>query len=94
MTKAEIISILAEGTGLTKNETAALIDGLIATMRYALKNEETVEIRGIGTFKVVQRKARQIRNPNSGQLIEVPSHKTLKFRISSDLKKYLNQSGK
>ncbi len=92
MTKAEIITILAEGTGLTKNETAAIIDGLIATMRYALKKEETVEIRGIGSFKVIQRKARQVRNPNSGQLLEVPSHKTIKFKVSSDLKKYLNQS--
>lgn len=92
MTKAEIISILAEGTGLTRTETAAVIDGLIATMRYTLKKEETVEIRGIGSFKVIQRKARQVRNPNSGQLLEVPSHKTLKFKVSSDLKKYLNQS--
>lgn len=90
MTKAEIISILAEGTGLTKVETAAVIDGLIATIRYALKKDEHFELRGLGTFKIVERKARNVRNPNSGEIMHVPAKKTLVFRVARDLKRYIN----
>jgi len=90
MTKADLITILAEGTGLTKVETSAVIDGLIATVRFTLKEEGHFEIRGVGTFKVVERKARQIRNPQTGRLMQVPAKKSVSFRPSSDLKRYLN----
>lgn len=90
MTKSEIISILAEGTGLTKVETTAVIDGLIATLRYALKRDGHFEIRGLGSFKVVERQARRVRNPNTGEMIDVPAKNTLSFRVATDLKRYVN----
>ena len=50
MTKAEIVEVIASGTGLTKVETAAVIDGFLATVSYALQNGDRVELRGFGTF--------------------------------------------
>lgn len=91
MTKSEVVAILAEGTGLTKVETTAVIDGLIATLRYTLKQEEHFELRGLGTFKVVERKPRKVRNPNTGEMMHVPKKKTLVFRVANDLKRYINE---
>src|SRR5574341_201388 len=58
MTKAQIIDILAEGTGLTKVETAAVIDGFLATINWAVSQNKRVTLRGFGSFQPVQRRAR------------------------------------
>lgn len=92
MTKADIINIIAEGTGLTKVETSAVVDGFIATLSYALKKGESVEFRGFGTFKVVERKARVGRNPKTGEEIDIPKRKSPVFRCSKDFRNYINDS--
>lgn len=91
MTKADIISIIAEGTGLTKVETAAVVDGFIASLSYGLKRGETVELRGFGTFKVVEREARRGRNPKTGEEIMIPRRKVPTFRCSKDFRNYINE---
>ena len=94
MTKADIINIIAEGTGLTKVETSAVVDGFIASLSYALKNGESVEFRGFGTFKVVDRKARKGRNPRTGEEIQIPQRKVPVFRSSKDFRNYINEPDK
>jgi DNA-binding protein HU-beta len=91
LTKTEIINIIAEGTGLTKGETSAVVDGFIASLSYALKNGESIEFRGFGTFKVVERKERKGRNPKTGEEIKIPKQKVPVFRCSKDFKKYINE---
>ena len=91
MTKGDLIDILAEGTGLTKVETGAVVDGLFATMKYALKKGDTIDIRGFGRFKVVQRKARTARNPKTGEEIFVSARKVPVFRCSKDLRNSINE---
>ena len=91
MTKGDLIDILAEGTGLTKVETGAVVDGLFATMKYALKKGDSIDIRGFGRFKVVQRKARTARNPKTGEEIFVPARKVPVFRCSKDLRNSINE---
>lgn len=59
MTKSEIINIVAEGTGLTKVETAAVVDGFLATISYSLATGNNVTLRGFGSFRVVERSGRQ-----------------------------------
>jgi DNA-binding protein HU-beta len=92
LTKADIINIIAEGTGLTKVETSAVVDGFIATLSYTLKKGESVEFRGFGTFKVVERKARVGRNPKTGEEIHIPRRKSPVFRCSKDFRNYINES--
>ena len=92
LTKADIITIIAEGTGLTKVETAAVVDGFVASLTYALKKGESVELRGFGTFKVVLRKARRGRNPKTGEEILIPQRKAPVFRCSKEFKKYINDN--
>lgn len=91
MTKGDMIDILAEGTGLTKVETAAVVDGMIATMVYALRKGEPIDIRGFGRFKVVQRNQRKARNPKTGAEIIIPPRKMPVFRCSRELRNNVNE---
>jgi len=90
MTKADIVDVVSGGTGLTKVETQAVLDGFLATLRYALKNGDRIELRGFGNFRPVKRKARMARNPKTREPVQVPEHFTVLFRPSKDLKKYLS----
>ena len=92
MTKAEIVGIVADGTGLTKLETAAVIDGFLATVTYALKNGQQVNLRGFGNFKVVERKARTARNPRTRELIQIPQRKTPVFKPSKEFRNYVAEN--
>ena len=92
MTKADIVGIVADGTGLTKLETAAVIDGFLATVTYALKNGQHVSLRGFGNFKVVERKARTARNPRTRELIQIPQRKTPVFKPSKEFRNYVAEN--
>ena len=87
MTKAEIIDRIAHGTGLTKIETEAVVEGFIATLKAALKEGRRVDLRGFGTFKVQQRAARTARNPRTNQEVEVAAHYVPVFKASRELQK-------
>jgi len=90
VTKADIVDILAEGTGLTKIETAAVVDGMIATISYALKKGEPVDFRGFGRFHTVDRAPRVGRNPKTGIEVPIPARKMPVFRVSKNLRDFVN----
>ena len=71
---AEIETVLADRKAAT-----AAIDSLLDQIRLALQNGDTVTLSGFGTFKVVQRQARTGRNPKTGDTIDIPAHRAVKF---------------
>ena len=91
MTKGDIINIVAEGTGLTKVETAAVIDGFLATIGYALQTGDSVTLRGFGSFRTVHRIERRSTNPKTGKEMYVPERTAPVFKASLDLRKLVNQ---
>ena len=91
MTKGDLVDIVAEGTGLTKVETGAVVDGIFATISYALKKGERMDIRGFGRFKVVWRKERVARNPKTGKEVFVPARNVPVFKCSKDFRNYVNE---
>ena len=72
MTKADLVEQIAEATGLTKKDTAVVVDGFLEAVKQALARESNIEIRGFGSFKVKRRKARKARNPRTGDAVYVP----------------------
>ena len=86
MTKADIIDVVSGGTGLTKVETAAVIDGFLATVSYSLQHGERVELRGFGTFLVRERKAKEVPNPRTGEMMHIPHRVVPDFKPSATLK--------
>lgn len=94
MTKADIVDKVALGTGLTKLETEAIIEGFFKTVIEALREGKGIEIRGFGTYKVKKKRARQARNPKTGEQVFVPEHFVPTFKFSKDFKDLVDKGMK
>jgi len=92
LTKADIVDHIASGTGLTKVETEAVVDGFIQTVIEALKEGKNIEIRGFGSFKTKKRKGRVARNPRTGEQVMVDEHFVPIFKVSKELKSVVNEN--
>jgi DNA-binding protein HU-beta len=92
VTKADIVDVIAAGTGLTKVETEAVVDGFIQTVIASLRDGKNIEIRGFGSFKVKKRKGRIARNPRTGEQVKVDEHYVPIFKVSKDLKSVVNEN--
>lgn len=90
MTKADIVDRVAAGTGLTKLETEAIIEGFFSTVIDALKNGHGIEIRGFGSYKVKKKKPRNARNPKTGEKVFVDEHYVPTFKFSKEFKEIVN----
>jgi DNA-binding protein HU-beta len=94
MTKADIVDKVATGTGLTKLETEAIIEGFFRTVIDALKQGNNIEIRGFGSYKVKKKNERQARNPKTGEQVFVPEHYVPTFKFSKDFKEMVDKGMK
>jgi len=92
VTKADIVDVIASGTGLTKVETEAVVDGFIQTVIASLRDGKNIEIRGFGSFKVKKRKGRMARNPRTGEQVPVQDHYVPIFKVSKELKSVVNEN--
>ena len=86
MTKAELVSLVAEKAGLTKREASAAVDAIIEAVGGALGAGERVRVEGLGIFEVAERAAKVGRNPRTGQRVHVPPRKAVRFRSARGLK--------
>ena len=86
MTKADIVERVASGTGLTKLETEAIIEGFLSTVVQSLREGNGIEIRGFGSYKVKMKNARYARNPRTGEKVFVDEHFVPTFKFSKDFK--------
>jgi len=86
MTKADLVEEIAIQTGVSKNHTAMIVDGMLDAVCRALSDGKHLEIRGFGTFKVRERRARRARNPRSGSEVMVPAKLVPVFKPSKELK--------
>lgn len=90
-TKADLVNIVAKGTGITKLETEAIIEGFLRSIIDTLAENKTIEIRGFGSFKVKKRRARDARNPKSGSKVFVPEHYVPAFKFSKEFKEMVDK---
>ncbi|MDZ7372560.1 MAG: HU family DNA-binding protein [candidate division KSB1 bacterium] len=90
MTKGDIVNIVAEGTGLTKKETAAVIDGFLATIVWALQRGQRVTLVGFGTFRAKHRPPRLVKNPRTGRTVALPERTVPIFVPSRELRSQVN----
>ncbi len=86
MTKADIVNQIADATGLTKTDTAAVVEQLLRSVIAALQQKDHIEIRGFGTFKVVTRASRTGRNPKTGEVVKIPERPVPVFKPSRELR--------
>jgi DNA-binding protein HU-beta len=86
LTKSELLGTLATETGLKKKDVDNVMQALRSTIYKTLKTEHKIKLDGLGVFQLKDRKARQARNPRTGELVNVPAKKVVKFRVLKDLK--------
>ena len=86
MTKEELIEKVATGAKLSKADAARALDAAINAVKGALKKGQKVTLVGFGTFSVAKRKARQGRNPRTGETITIKAAKVPKFAAGKALK--------
>jgi len=86
MTKADLVEDVSARTGVSKNHTAVIVDGLLDAVCRALSEGRHLEIRGFGTFKVRKRRSRMARNPRTGDPVEVPARAVPIFKPSKELR--------
>ena len=91
MTKAELISRMAEKSDLTKKEAEVALNAFMKSVEEALVEGEKVQLIGFGTFETRERAARQGRNPrNPEEVIEIPASKAPVFKAGAKLKGAIN----
>ena len=73
LTNAELTQAVAEEADVTKSIADALINATLETMTESLHSGEKIEIRGFGSFRLRQRRARLGRNPRTGKEVQVPA---------------------
>lgn len=87
MTKADLVRAISQETGIILSDTKMIVDALLSNVRKSMVRGEHIELRGFGTFKNKNRKARTARNPNTGEIVRlaeriVPTFKFSKFFIT------------
>ncbi|MDR3680942.1 MAG: HU family DNA-binding protein [Flavipsychrobacter sp.] len=84
MNKAELIDQIAKDAGLTKTQANATLESLTGAIVATLKKGETVTLVGFGTFSVIERAARNGRNPQTGETIKIKASKSPKFKAGKE----------
>jgi len=84
--KSELVSSVARKAHLAKIDAEAAIDALLETITEAMKEGQSISFSGFGSFSTAIRPARSVRNPRTGEAIELEETKVVKFKIGKNLK--------
>ena len=91
MNKNELISRMAEVEGTTKKAAGEQLEAILAVITEALAEGQEVSLTGFGKFSVTERAAREGRNPQTGEAIQIAASKSPKFKAGKALKDMINQ---
>jgi len=86
MTKPELISAIAEKTGMKKKDTETVVNGLIDVVKETLKKGDKIALIGFGTWGVRERAKRTGVNPKTGKKMTIPAKKVPYFKPGKELK--------
>ncbi|EQA97599.1 DNA-binding protein HU-beta [Sphingobium wenxiniae] len=90
MNKQDLISAVAESSGLSKNDASKAVEGVFDAITGALKKGDEIRLVGFGTFSVSQRKASTGRNPRTGETMTIKASAQPKFKAGKGLKDAVN----
>ncbi len=86
MTKAQLVSRLADETDIPKKQVDQVIEQLVGTVIKTVKKGENLKIPGLGIFRLRKMKARMGRNPQTGEPIKIPARKKVGFTVAKSFK--------
>ena len=79
MNKGELVDAVAERASVTKKQADAVLTAALETIMEAVSNNDKVTLVGFGSFESRERKAREGRNPKTGEKMEIPATKVPAF---------------
>ena len=85
MTKAELINQIAISTGFDKTTISTVVESMMTSVKKSLNDEESVFLRGFGTFYLKRRAAKVARNITKSTSIRVPAHNIVAFKPAAEL---------
>lgn len=83
---ADLVQSVASATDMPQAQAKRAIDALVDTVSACLEDGDVVRLNGLGIFSVVDRAARQGRNPATGEAIRIPASKAVRFKASKTLR--------
>ena len=90
MNKTELVAAIAEKADIKKVDAEKALKAFTEVVAAELKKGEKVQLVGFGTFDVLERPARQGRNPRTGKSMKIKASKAPKFRAGKALKDSIN----
>ena len=90
MNKNELVDMISQNTQVSKVEAKKQLETVIETFTKVLSEGEDIRLTGFGTFSVVERAAREGRNPQTGEAMQIASSKSVKFKVGKSLKDVVN----
>jgi integration host factor subunit alpha len=90
LTKIEVVDMLYEQMGISKNECAQLVESVFEIIKSELEKGNDVLISGFGKWSVNSKKARRGRNPQTGKALTIKARKVVTFKASPVLRDELN----
>lgn len=86
LTRMDLAEAVHKEVGLSRNDSAELVEAVLKHISDALVNGETVKISSFGTFSVREKSARVGRNPKTGEEVPIHPRRVLSFRASHLMK--------
>ena len=91
MNKEQLISEIASATAKTKKEAQEFLDAYLSiVIKELAKNDNGIQLAGFGSLSVKSRKATKGRNPRTGEVIDIPAKKVVKFSPAKKMKDAVN----
>lgn len=90
MNKTELVAAIAEKTEISRKDAEKVLVAFTETVADELKKGGKVQLVGFGTFEVSERAAREGRNPQSGEPMQIAASKAPRFKAGKALKDMLN----
>ena len=91
MNKKDLIEKIAANADISKVKAGKGLDSVLESIKESLKDGDGVQLVGFGNFQVVEREARNGRNPQTGKTIKIPAKKVVKFKVGKALKDAVNK---
>ena len=91
MNKAELIEKIASASGVGKSDVDKVVNSFIETVQGAVAVDDKVTLPGFGAWSRSQRKARVGRNPRTGDPVNIPASKAVKFSVGAKFKEQVNR---
>jgi integration host factor subunit alpha len=92
ITRADLTDAVYQEVGLSRNESADLVDSVLGEIAGALVQGDVVKISSFGSFSVRQKGQRIGRNPKTGEEVPILPRRVLVFRASNVLKSHINKN--